>query len=47
MSRIISLPRVTFDFEQCEKESIGIAWDRFSMLKHADLDLSLPDGILL
>jgi hypothetical protein len=47
MSHIISLPRAIFDFEECEKESIGVAWVRFSMLRHADPDLSLPDGILL
>jgi hypothetical protein len=46
MSHIISLPRAIFDFEQHE-ESIGAAWARFSALIHDDLDLSLPDGILL
>jgi hypothetical protein len=46
MSRIISLPRVIFDFEQREKESIGASWVRFSMLIHATPDLSLPDSIL-
>jgi hypothetical protein len=39
--------RAIFDFEQYEKESIGAAWARFSMLIHASPDLSLPDGILL
>jgi hypothetical protein len=47
MSHIISLPNAIFDFEQYEKESIGAAWARFLALIHADLDLSLPDGILL
>ena len=47
MSRIISLPRVIFDFEQREKESIGAAWAMFSMLIHSSLDLSLPDSVLL
>jgi hypothetical protein len=47
MSRIVSLLRAIFDFEQREKESIGAAWVRFSMLIHAAPDLSLPDSILL
>jgi len=38
---------VILDFEQYEKDSIGVAWARFSMLIHVGLDLSLPDGILL
>jgi hypothetical protein len=47
MSRIVSLPRAILDFEQNEKESIGVAWARFSMLVHASADLSLPDSVLL
>ena len=47
MSHINSLPRVILDFEQYEKESIGAAWARFSILIHADPDLSLLDGVLL
>jgi hypothetical protein len=47
MSRISSLPRAILDFEQREKEPIGAAWDRFSMLLHAGPDLSLPDGVIL
>jgi hypothetical protein len=47
MSRIGSLPRAIFDFEQHEKESICIAWARFSMLLHTGPDLSLPDGMIL
>jgi hypothetical protein len=47
MSRIGSLPRAILDFEQNEKESIGAAWARFSMLIHVGLDLSLPDGMIL
>jgi hypothetical protein len=46
-SRIMSLPKAIRDFEQYEKESIGAAWARFSMLIHASPDLSLPDGVLL
>ena len=47
MSRIGSLPRAILDFQQNEKESIGAAWTRFSMLIHAGLDLSLPNGVIL
>ena len=47
MSHIDSLPRAILDFEQYERESIGAAWARFSMLIHAGLDLSLPESMLL
>jgi hypothetical protein len=47
MSHIGSLPRVILDFEQCEKESIGAAWVRFSMIIHVGPDLSLPNRVLL
>jgi hypothetical protein len=47
MSRIGSLPRAIFDFEQHVKESIGVAWAWFSMLLHTSPDLSLPDGVIL
>jgi hypothetical protein len=47
MSRICSLPRAVLNFEQHEKESVGAAWARFSMLMHAGPDLSLPDGAIL
>jgi hypothetical protein len=47
MSYIDSLPWAILDFEQREKESIGAAWARFSMLIHASIDLSLPDGMIL
>ena len=47
MSHIDSLPRAILDFEQYEKESIGVAWTRFLVLIHAGPDLSLPDSILL
>ena len=40
MSRIVSLPWAILDFEQYEKESIGAALARFSMLIHAGPDLS-------
>jgi hypothetical protein len=47
MSRINSLPRAILDFEKNEKESVGAAWARFSMLIHAGPDLFLPDSVLL
>jgi hypothetical protein len=47
MSHIISLPRAILDFKQYEKDSIGVAWARFSTLIHASLDLSLLDSILM
>ena len=47
MSHIVSLPRVILDFEQHEKESIGAAWARLSVLIHSGPDLSLLDSMLL
>ena len=47
MSHINSLPRAIFDFEQCEKESIGVAWAKFLALIHMGPDMSLPNSILL
>jgi hypothetical protein len=47
MSCIGFLPRAILDLEQHEKESIGTAWARFSMLLYAGLDLSLPNGVIL
>jgi len=47
ISRIVSLPKAILDFKQHEKESIGAAWARFSVLIHVGLDLSLPNNILL
>jgi hypothetical protein len=47
ISRIGSQPRAIHDFEQHEKEFIGVAWALFSTLIHVSPDLSLPDGIIL
>jgi hypothetical protein len=47
MSCINSLSRAILNFEQNEKESIGVAWARVSMLIHADPNLSLLDSVLL
>ncbi|BAS93039.1 Os05g0253100, partial [Oryza sativa Japonica Group] len=34
-------------FRQNKKESLGVAWARFSLLTQSGLDLSLPDHMLL
>jgi hypothetical protein len=47
MSYICSLPRAILNFEQKEKEPIGVAWARFSILLHVGLDLSLPKNVSL
>ena len=47
ISRIASLQKEILDFRQDEKESLGIAWARFSQLTHAGPDLSIPDHVLL
>lgn len=47
MSRIVSLRREVFNFEQAEKESLGTAWARFSLLVKSGPDLSIPDPMLL
>ena len=47
ISRIVSLPRVTLDFEQYEKESISAAWATFLVLRHSSPDISLLDSMLL
>jgi hypothetical protein len=35
------------NFQQKEKESIGVAWDRFSILMRSSLDLYIPNHVLL
>ena len=47
MPRIVSLPRAILDFGLYEKESIGAALARFSLLIHTILDLSLSNGVIL
>ena len=44
---IDSLPIDILDFEQLEKESIGVAWDRFSRLLASIPDMSIPDEVSL
>ena len=45
--RINSLPIDILDFEQLEKESIGVAWARFLCLLASSPDLSIPNVVLL
>ena len=40
-------PTDILDFEQLEKESIGVAWARFSLLLASIPDMSIPDEVLL
>ena len=47
ISRIASLRKEILDFHQDEKESLGVAWARFSKLTHAGPNLSIPDHVLL
>ena len=47
IARIASLRKEIRDFRQDEKETLGIAWARFSQLTHAGPDLSIPDHVLL
>ena len=42
-----SLPTDILDFEQLEKESIGVAWARFSRLLASIPDMSIPDEVSL
>ena len=45
--RINSLPIDILDFEQLEKESIGVAWARFLCLLASSPDLSIPEDVSL
>ena len=47
LSRIASLRREILGFQQSEKESIGAAWSRFSLLTQSGPDLSIPEPMLL
>jgi hypothetical protein len=47
ISCIASLRKEILDFRQDEKENIGAAWARFSRLRHAGPDLSIPNDVLL
>jgi len=47
ISRIVSLQKEILDFRQDEKETLGAAKEKFTQLTHIDLDLSIPDHVLL
>ena len=47
ISRIAALRQEILNFQQKEKETIGVAWDRFSILTHFGPDLSLPNHVSL
>ena len=47
ISRIVSLQKEILDFHQDEKETLGAAREKFTQLTHIDLDLSIPDHVLL
>jgi hypothetical protein len=47
MSWIVALHQEILNFQQKEKESIGAAWDRFSILTRSSPDLSIPNHVLL
>jgi hypothetical protein len=47
LSRIGSLRNEILNFHQKEKETIGAAWERFSILANTGPDLSLPNHVLL
>ena len=46
-SRIVALRRDILCFQQNEKESIGAAWARFSLLLMSGPNLSIPDHVFL
>lgn len=47
VSRITSLRHEILGFQQKENETIGAAWDRFSILTRSGPDLSIPNHVLL
>ena len=47
ISRIITLHLEILTFQQKEKETLGVAWARFSSLITSSLDLSMSDHVLL
>jgi len=47
ISRIAALRQEILNFQQKEKETIGAAWDRFSILMRSGPDLSIPNHVLL
>ena len=47
LSRICALRTEVLTFRQNDKESIGVAWARFTLLVQSGPDLSLPEHLLL
>jgi hypothetical protein len=47
ISQIAALRQEILSFQQKEKETIGAAWDCFSMQTRSDSDLSIPSHVLL
>jgi hypothetical protein len=47
LSRIAALRLELLSFQQSEKESLGAAWARFSLLMKSGPNLSLPEHVLL
>ena len=47
ISWIAALRQEILNFQQKEKETIGAAWGRFSILTHSGLDLFMPNHELL
>jgi hypothetical protein len=47
ISHIASLRKEILDFRQEEKETIGVAWARFSQLTNTGPDLSILNHVLL
>ena len=47
LSRICALRTEILTFRQNDKESIGVAWARFTLLVKSGPDLSLPEHLLL
>ena len=47
ISRVVSLSSEVLTFKQKEKESLGMAWERFNALINTGPDLAIQDPILL
>jgi hypothetical protein len=47
ISRIAALRQEILNFQQKDKETIGAAWDGFSILSRSGPDLSIPNHVLL
>jgi hypothetical protein len=47
LSKKVALRREILNFEQKEKETLGVAWARFMSLTNSGLTLSLPKNVLL